>query len=101
MTSRVLALAIVLGVAPSTAHADDAVSAILARPVTQGTLALLIEYNTDPRAVSRWAEALAHADPRVRATAARLLHVTTAASALPQLRQAIGVESDAAAAAEI
>ncbi len=83
------------------ARADDTIESILAKPVSPGTLALLIEFNTDPRAVTRWAEALANPDPHVRATAARLLGVSAAASAVPRLRQAIATETDPAAALEM
>jgi TonB family protein len=96
----VLVLALV-SLASFAAHAADPIEAVLARPVSPGTLAMLLEYNTDQRVVTRWVEALSNADPHVRATAARLLHVGGAAGAVPQLRSAIVAESDPAAAMEM
>jgi TonB family protein len=79
----------------------DGIDAVLARPVSPGTLALLQQYSKDPRTPARWTESLSHADPHVRATAARLLRVWKARGALPALTRALGAESDVASAIEI
>ena len=101
MRRIVSAALIAMALVAPPAMAADSIEAILARPVSPGTLALLLQYVTDPRAATRWGEALRSADPNVRATAARLLYVSRVPVALPQLRQALSVESDRAVATEI
>jgi TonB family protein len=74
---------------------------IVVAVLVAGTLALLLQYVTDPRAATRWGDALRSTDPNVRATAARLLYVSRVAAALRLLRQALSVETDRGAAIEI
>ena len=94
-----LALAVALSV---TAVAQgDGIDAVLARPVSPGTLALLLQYPKDPRALTRWSESLANRDPHIRATAARLLRVSTVSLSIPALLRALAAESDVATAREI
>ncbi len=80
---------------------DDGLSQILSRPVSPGALGLLLFYQREPAAQARWIDSLRHADPHVRATAARLLRVSTVRSALPALTEALAQESDLSVAREI
>src|SRR5689334_15650053 len=54
-----------------------------------------------PETASRLREGLADADPRVRATAARVAHVLSAAPLLPDLRTTIQKETDRDAGREL
>ena len=101
MRRIVVAVLVAMALVAPPAMAADSIEAVLARPVSPGTLALLLQYVTDPRAATRWGDALRSTDPNVRATAARLLYVSRVAAALPLLRQALSVETDRGAAIEI
>ena len=79
----------------------DTVTDLLAKPVSPGTLALLIPHVNDPRVLERWRRALWNPDAIVRGVAARLLHVGGAISMVGSLRQVLETETDAAAAVEI
>ncbi len=57
------------------AAAED-LTALLARPVSPGAIALLAEHATQPAAQKRLIEAVRHEDPAVRAVAARVAFVT-------------------------
>ncbi len=63
---------------------DDEVTALLEKPVSPGTLTVLIPHAKDQRVPERWRRSLWNADARVRAVAARLLHVGARPS--PQAR---------------
>lgn len=99
--ARILVITgIALSVLTTSVRADDEVATILARPLSPGVLALLIPHAKDSRVRDHWCGALAHSDPQTRAAAARLLHVAGAASAIPELQQALAKESDEGAALE-
>lgn len=98
---RTLALIVLSLSAADVARADDSLEAVLARPISPGTLALLIPYSTSPQAAARWTEALKHPDAHVRATAARLLHVSVTKSALAPLKDALAAEPDPGAGREM
>lgn len=94
-------LAMVLAASqPPKSGAEDQVGAILARPQSPGTLALMVGLTKDPRVVPHWRGALAHNNPQVRAAAARLLFVTNSVSAVDDLRRALAGEADHDAAFE-
>jgi len=92
-----LAMAILAGVV---AAAPDDVGAMLARPISPGALAMLIEHTNDARVPEHWRAALVHTDPRVRAVAARLLLINDTVSAAADLRRALSTETDVEAAIE-
>ena len=72
---RALTTATLLLASLTPAHAADDVDALIARPASPGTLALLIAHVTDPRVAAHWRNSLFHQSPQVRATAARLLFI--------------------------
>src|SRR5688500_6072814 len=61
--------------ATAQAAAGD-LSALLARPMTPGSVALLVEHVTQPAAQKRLIEAIRHDDAAVRAVAARVAFVS-------------------------
>ena len=69
-------------------------------PATPGAVALLANVG-DSAAVERARAALSHADPTVRAIAARVLGIGRVRGAVSSLRSALEKESDDAAAAEL
>ena len=86
---------------PADARGDgDELAEILARPVSPGTLALLIPHAADARAPTYWRDALAHEKARVRGTAARLLLLGNVVAAVPALDAALAREDDPEAAFE-
>lgn len=82
------------------AAAPDDVGALLAKPVSPGALALLIDHTKDPRVSEHWLAALSHADPQVRAVAARLLLLNDQLAAAADLRRALSTETNEEAAIE-
>jgi TonB family protein len=98
-----LSCAVALGAVASARGATSApgLQELLARPVSPGTLALLLPHAAEPLVQERWAEALR--DPRapVRATASRLVHVRGVRPLVPALQQAFAAEADPDAAAEM
>ena len=80
--------------------AADEIDALIARPTSPGTLALLIAHVKDPRVASHWRASLSHQSPQVRATAARLLFVSGVRAAVPDLVAVLAQESDPAVALE-
>jgi hypothetical protein len=81
--------------------ADGELAKLLAKPVSPGTLAMLIPYVREPEVQERWKAALTHPDPHVRAAAARLLYAAGVVKALPDLKSALASESDPAVALEL
>jgi TonB family protein len=79
----------------------DELTALLGKPVSPGTLTLLIPHAKDQRVPERWRRSLWNADARVRAVAARLLHVAGATFTARSLQQVLATESDPAAAYEM
>lgn len=102
VASRLIVAALCIASTDVTARdLDDSLNQILSRPVSPGALGLLLFYARDPNAQARWIDSLRDADPHVRATAARMLHVSTVRSALPALTEALAKESDLSVAREI
>jgi TonB family protein len=62
--------------APAAADAADDLAKLLARPMTPGSVALLVEHVSQQAAQKRLIEAAKHEDPAVRAVAARIAFVT-------------------------
>lgn len=93
------ALLVALATLPAGAATDD-LDALLARPLSPGSLALLIPHVKDPRVEPRWRAGLADESPEVRAAAARLLLVNGVSSAARDLAKALATETDHAAARE-
>jgi TonB family protein len=73
---------------------------LLRKPVSPGTMALLVTHLPEPRAVERVMAGINHADPAVRATAARVAGVVGLPAALTPVRTALDTETDRSAAAE-
>jgi hypothetical protein len=69
-------------------------------PPTPATEVLLIEGAADARVTERWKASLAHADPLVRAAAARAVRVSLRAELRPALEVVIAIETDPLAASE-
>jgi TonB family protein len=78
----------------------QAVEALLARPVTPGSVALLVEHVSKPAAQKRLAEAIKHEDPAVRAVAARVAFVTTSRGLVSGLVTAVAKEEHVPTAVE-
>jgi TonB family protein len=76
------------------------VERLLASPPTPATEVLLIEGAADARVTERWKASLAHADPLVRAAAARAVRVSLRAELRPALEVVIASETDPLAASE-
>jgi hypothetical protein len=84
--------------APATAQQD--LQALLARPISPGSVALLVEHAKEPDAQKRLTEAIKHEDPAVRAVAARVAFVTMSKGTAPALITALAKEEHAQTAAE-
>jgi hypothetical protein len=80
--------------------ANAELDALLAQPLSPGTVALLVEQPTDPRVQRRLTEALADANPAVRSIAARVVLVTGSKGQTPGLVRALSKETDADAGSE-
>jgi TonB family protein len=81
------------------AEAED-LPALLERPMTPGSVALLVEHVTQPAAQKRLAEAIKHEDPAVRAVAARIAFVTQSRGLVSGLITAMAKEEHVPAAVE-
>ena len=86
-------------VLPRAAAADD-LTALLARPMTPGSVALLVEHVLSPDAQKRLTEAVKHEDPAVRAVAARIAFVSTSRGLTPPLIATLAKEQHVHTAAE-
>lgn len=102
-TSLIFIVILVAGLGPAQAPAQAPapavtstgdLEALLAAPVSPGTLALMLPFAARPEVVARWREALTAADASSRATAARMVHVSAARWLVPALLQAIAREDD-------
>lgn len=91
-----LAAMLVLATRGGAAELDD----ILGKPLSTGSVALLVEHTADPRVRVRLAEALKDSRPAVRAAAARVVNVTFTRGLVPEVASALAVETDFSAAAE-
>ena len=83
-----------------TAPVAPTADAILSRPVSPGTIALLVEHGTVPAVSARLSGALQHADPHTRAAASRVIFVLGLKSLVPAAAAALEVETDPSAAME-
>jgi TonB family protein len=72
----------------------------LAKPLSPGSVALLVEHASQPRVAARWSEALKDPRPAVRAAAARAINVTGTTALAPDLTAARATETDSGAARE-
>jgi hypothetical protein len=86
-----LALAAAVLASPRPAAAED-LTAVLARPVSPGAIALLAEHAVQPAAQKRLIEAVKHEDAAVRAVAARVAFVTMSKGVAPALISAVAKE---------
>jgi hypothetical protein len=84
----------------SPADAAEDLTALLDRPVSPGSVALLAEHALQPAAQKRLAEAVKHESPAVRAVAARLAFVTMSKGLAPALISTLAKEEHAHTAAE-
>jgi TonB family protein len=78
----------------------DELTELLSRPISPGSLALLMSFPGKPSVVERWQSGLRSPDAKTRGTAARVLDVAMAREAAPALIEALAAETDAAAAVE-
>ena len=74
--------------------------AALAKPLSPGSVAMLVEYRDEAAARGRWAEALRDPHADIRAAAARVVNVAGAASLVPDLARALASEQDRGASVE-
>jgi TonB family protein len=75
-------------------------TALLARPISPGAIALLAQHAGQPGAQKRLVEAVKHDDPAVRAVAARIAFVTQSKGLASALISAVAKEEHAHTAAE-
>jgi hypothetical protein len=85
--------------APAAAAAED-LAAVLARPISPGSVALLVEHATQVAAQKRLIEAVGHQDPAVRAVAARVAFVTVSKGLAGALITAVAKEDHVQTGAE-
>jgi TonB family protein len=81
--------------------AEKALAKALARPISPGSVAMLVAHAGSPATVERLAQALAHQDPEVRAVAARVAFATKQAGLVAPLVKAMSLEQNPLAGAEI
>lgn len=79
---------------------DARVQKILALPLTPGSVALLVQFSSDPAAVGRLAAALRDPHPETRAAAARVVNVTLDRGLQQAVEDALASEENAEAARE-
>jgi protein TonB len=72
----------------------------LARPLSPGSVALLVEHKSEPAVREGWAAALKGERPEVRAAAARVIHTSGEALLVADLVTALAKEADITAAVE-
>lgn len=94
-----VALALVISARPF-AQAPTAPDEILARPISPGTVALLVEHSNAPAVQARLGAALRHANSEIRAAAARVLFVTGARGMVAAMTVALAAETSEDAAVE-
>jgi TonB family protein len=96
-----IVLAALAGHFPSVAPAAaEDLTTLLARPMTPGSVALLVEHVMEPAAQKRLIEAVKHEDPAVRAVAARIAFVTTSRGLLAPLIATVAKETNTHTAVE-
>ncbi len=106
MLRRTLLFVVIVGLvdaASPVVRADEppvALDAVLALPLSVGSVALLTAYDEAPGIRPRLLDALKDAQPDLRAAAARVLLVRGDVGALTELAAAADVEADVVAAAE-
>jgi hypothetical protein len=84
------------------AEAEDppALPALLARPISPGSIAMLVAHASEPAVQKRLAEAVKHESPAVRAVAARAAFITMSKGLAPALIAAVAKEEHAHTAGE-
>ena len=82
------------------ADPTSATNAILSRPVSPGSIALLVEHSAAPAVQDRLSSALRSADPDVRAAAARVIFVVGMGQLVPSVAAALEAENSPQAAME-
>ncbi len=97
---------VVLAVPLAVPAAEDAdpqedLRAALAKPVSPGSVALLLPFAGAPEARERWAAALRDGRAETRAATGRVVSVAAVASLLPDVLTALKVEADEDAAREL
>lgn len=93
-------LLVALTATEPTASARADLDALLARPVSPGTIALLVSHLPETRAAERVIASLIHQNPAVRAAAARVVYVSGLSGAAAAVRTALEAETDRSAAVE-
>ncbi len=73
---------------------------LLSGPLSPGTVVRFVDFAADTRVQAPLAEAVANPDPVVRAAAARIVHVTASAAAIPAVAEALSRETVVDAALE-
>lgn len=92
--------AIMVMAATQAAAQDKGLPALLARPMTPGSVALLVEHTKEPAAQKRLHEAIKHPDAAVRAVAARIAFVSLSKGLVPPLITAVAKEEHTPTAVE-
>ncbi len=93
------ALVLAAGLLCLRAQADD-VAGPPTKPLTPGSVALLVEHGSEPATREVWAAALKDPRPEVRAAAARVINVSGAAALVDDLKRSLSLEEDLPAAEE-
>ena len=98
LLSAAICVAMLVGTVGPAAAED--LTALLARPMSPGAVALLAEHATQPAAQKRLIEAVKHEDPAVRTVAARVAFVTMSKGAAPALISTVAKEEHVQTGAE-
>jgi hypothetical protein len=94
LASTVAVLVLGYGAGHAQQSAQPAEEKLLARPVTPGTVAQLVDYPGSDAAEARLREAITSGEPQVRAAAARVVFVTAHRSLVPNVASALDRETD-------
>jgi TonB family protein len=100
---RVIAAVFALGccgLPEGRAQTGDEWKSWLEKPLSPGSVAILVEHGADPDVQARWRAALKHEDPAVRAAAARAIYAAGQTGLLADVAAALTAETNAGAARE-
>jgi TonB family protein len=78
----------------------DELAKLLKKPMSPASVALLAPYSREPAVAFRWRETLSDANPDVRAVAARAIDTCGQTLLLPDVENALAIETDREAARE-
>jgi TonB family protein len=92
---------LVLTLRASVVRAADDVAVWLERPLSPGSVVVLLDFMELPEAQVRWREALKSDDADVRGAAGRALHAAALPDLVPDLAAALAVEKDVPVATEL